>query len=95
MRIVGLPEFQSSVVRPSTAVSPAGKVLPSQRVTAEAREAEQPVSTSLVSAGDKAPVNHERVAEIRKALETNTYPLIPAEIADAIIAAGLYGKVES
>ena len=30
---------------------------------------------------------------IRKALETNSYPLIPTEIADAIIAAGMYGKV--
>ena len=31
--------------------------------------------------------------EIRKALETGTYPLIPTEIADALIASGLYGKV--
>ena len=38
-------------------------------------------------------VDHDRVTEIRKAIETNSYPLIPTEIADAIIAAGLYGKV--
>lgn len=36
-----------------------------------------------------APVNADRVKEIRKALETGTYPIFPATIADGIIAAGL------
>ena len=51
------------------------------------------MSTTRVSAGRDIPVDHDRVAEIRKAIETNSYPLIPTEIADAIIAADLYGKV--
>ncbi|MBX7481894.1 flagellar biosynthesis anti-sigma factor FlgM [Qipengyuania qiaonensis] len=93
MRIVGLPEFSGSLVRPSTAVSPAAKTSPSQKVAAEPREAEAPVATSRLSAGVEVPVDHERVAEIRKALESGTYPLIPTKIADAIIAAGMYGKV--
>ena len=93
MRIVGLPEFQGSVVRPSAAVAPAGQVPAAQKAASEAREAEAPVATSRVSAGPSAPVDQDRVAQIRKALENNTYPLIPAEIADAVIAAGLYGKV--
>ena len=76
MRIVGLPEFGSSVRRPSAAVSPAEKITPSQEVAAR-----------------EVPVDHDRVAEIRKALEDGTYPLIPTEIADAIIASRLYGKV--
>jgi len=33
------------------------------------------------------------VKEIRKALETGKYPLVPAQIADALIAAELYGKI--
>ncbi|MEE4205903.1 MAG: flagellar biosynthesis anti-sigma factor FlgM [Erythrobacter sp.] len=33
------------------------------------------------------PVDRERVAEIRKALEEGTYPLVPTRIADAMIAA--------
>lgn len=93
MRIVGLPEFSGAVVRSSTAVSAAEKIAPSQKVAAEARQADAPIATSRISAGSEVPVNHERVAEIRKALESNSYPLIPTEIADAIIAAGLYGKV--
>ncbi len=58
MRIVGLPEFQSSALRPNAAVSPAEPVLPSQRAAAEAREAEAPVSASRVSAGATAPVDN-------------------------------------
>jgi negative regulator of flagellin synthesis FlgM len=33
------------------------------------------------------PVDADRVAQIRKALKDGTYPLVPARIADAIIAA--------
>ena len=35
------------------------------------------------------PVDSERVQMIRKAVEQGTYPIVPARIADAIIAAGL------
>ncbi|MCF8883839.1 MULTISPECIES: flagellar biosynthesis anti-sigma factor FlgM [Erythrobacter] len=93
MRIVGLPEFQGSIVRPSADVTPAGEITPTQKVATGPREAEAPMSAMRVSAGRDVPVDHDRVAEIRKAIETNSYPLIPTEIADAIIAAGLYGKV--
>jgi negative regulator of flagellin synthesis FlgM len=34
------------------------------------------------------PVDIERVAEIRKAVESGTYPVIPTRIADAMIATG-------
>ncbi len=64
MRIVGLPEFGSSVRRPSAAVSPAEKITPSQEVAARAREAEAPVATSQIASGREVPVDHDRVAEI-------------------------------
>jgi negative regulator of flagellin synthesis FlgM len=35
------------------------------------------------------PIDAERVAVIRKAVESGTYPIVPARIADAMIAAGL------
>ena len=41
---------------------------------------------SSVSAA-KPPVDVDRVAEIREALRDGSYPLVPAKIADAIIAA--------
>lgn len=45
------------------------------------------VRSTALEAGD-APIDVERVSQIRKAVETGTYPLIPAKVADAIIAAG-------
>lgn len=92
MRIIGLPEIVGSVQRASAAVAPAQRISASQRTAAETQESEAPVSTARVSAGERT-VDHDRVAEIRKALADDRYPLIPTEIADAIIAAGLYGTI--
>ena len=36
-----------------------------------------------------APVDAERVAQIRKAIESGNYPVIPMRVADAMIAAGM------
>ena len=38
------------------------------------------------------PVDVERVAQIRRAVETGRYPLMPAHVADAMIAAGMLLK---
>jgi negative regulator of flagellin synthesis FlgM len=35
------------------------------------------------------PVDADRVATIRKAIESGSYPVIPMRVADAMIAAGL------
>ena len=45
------------------------------------------VKSDALDAGS-APVDVERVAEVRKAVESGTYPLLPTRVADAIIAAG-------
>jgi len=40
-----------------------------------------------LATGDPPPVDAERVQEIRNALRDGSYPLVPAKIADAMIAA--------
>lgn len=35
------------------------------------------------------PIDTERVEMIRKAVESGTYPVVPAKVADAMIAAGM------
>ncbi len=47
-----------------------------------------------VAAGEP-PVQTERVNEIRSALKDGTYPIVPTEIADAMIAARLSLTVSS
>jgi negative regulator of flagellin synthesis FlgM len=50
------------------------------------------VSSTTLSAGN-VPVDAERVATIKKAIETGSYPVIPTKISDAMIAAGLLLRV--
>lgn len=40
-------------------------------------------------AGSEPPVDPARVNEIRKAIESDRYPVIPMRVADALIASGL------
>lgn len=40
-----------------------------------------------LSAGAAAPVDADRVAQIRSAIRDGSYPLVPASVADAMIAA--------
>lgn len=62
---------------------------PTQRRPAAPASAAPAVERSDALSGGTPPVNSERVAVIRKAIETGSYPVIPTTVADAIIAAGL------
>lgn len=80
--------------------SPARALSESDRVQVDKRTSGPPTSTSAqanqpgvalevgdaVNAG-RPPVDDNRVAEIREALRDGSYPLVPAKIADAMIAA--------
>ena len=48
-----------------------------------------PVVRSAQFAVGPIPVDSERVQQIRRAIEQGTYPLVPAKVADAMIAAGM------
>ncbi len=47
-----------------------------------------PIRSDALDPG-QPPVDADRVEIVRKAVEAGTYPLLPARVADAIIAAGL------
>jgi negative regulator of flagellin synthesis FlgM len=47
------------------------------------------VETSLTTSAGPVPVDQNRVAQIRQAVENGTYPVIPTRISDAMIAAGV------
>lgn len=57
--------------------------------TAAAASAAPQVQTSDAVKGGAAPIDAERVATIRKAIDEGRYPVIPTRIADAMIAAGM------
>lgn len=62
----------------------------SVRNTSQAHVSAAPqVETSDAVRAGSAPIDAERVATIRKAIEEGKYPVVPARIADAMIAAGM------
>ena len=61
---------------------------PDQPAKAETADAEVVALGDTLDPG-QVPVNADRVKQIRKALESGTYPILPTSVADAIIAAGL------
>ena len=78
-------------------IAPARAVATSERAQIETRAA-APRSSAAPAPGvsvdiddaasaASAPVNAERVREIRAALKDGSYPLVPAKIVDAMIAA--------
>lgn len=62
----------------------------SAAASATAASARPTVATSDALNPGQAPVDTDRVAQIRKAVESGSYPLVPARIADAMIAAGMF-----
>jgi negative regulator of flagellin synthesis FlgM len=59
---------------------------------ASATSAAAVVTSTQASAG-AAPVDTDRVATIKKAIETGNYPLVPTKIGDAMIAAGMLLRI--
>lgn len=66
------------------ATAPAGI---GERAPAAPQEPAVRIETAALASAP--PVDGERVAQIRSAIAEGSYPLVPARIADAMIAAGL------
>ena len=92
-----MPPIEVGPLRPVGAVDVrAARVAPGGAKRADTASAAQPavVRSDALDPGE-APVDTERVQLIRKAVETGTYPVVPAKVADAIIAAGVLLRVGS
>lgn len=68
---------------------------PQTPAVSDAGAAAQIQRSSALDAGSAAPVDIERVKDIRQAIEKGNYPLVPARIADAMIAAGMLLRTAS
>ena len=77
---------QAEHIRPRIASDQPAHPEPSAGRAAEAGVAVE-TDQALASAGP--PIDADRVKQIRHALETDSYPIVPTRIADAVIAARL------
>ena len=93
------PARPVGAVRPDTAItaaSPAPQVAaPAASPVDQAAASAAAVQTSAALAPGKPPVDDNRVAQIRNAIQKGTYPLLPTRVADAMIAAGLMLSVRA
>lgn len=93
MRLTGFSDVTLRPLRPSTATASSETASTTAAAAAKNNLAEGIVTTRSVGQ-IKPPVDNDRVAEIRKAIQDGRYPILPVEIADAMIAARLYGIIE-
>lgn len=97
-----MPPIEVGPARAATAIdarlarAAGGEALPgangvaANRKTSQASTTASPaVETSDALDPGEAPIDADRVGMIRKAVETGKYPMVPAKIADAMIAAGV------
>lgn len=97
-----MPPIEVGPARAATAIdarlarAAGGEALPGANGVAANRDtkskstaASTTVETSSALDPGSAPVDADRVTEIKKAVETGKYPVVPAKIADAMIAAGV------
>lgn len=80
-----------AIAGPATPVRASEPVRPARLENGEPRGAG---ALSARDAGDSAPIDAKRVEEIRKAVEEGRYPVVPTQIADAMIAAGYLLRVK-
>ena len=71
-----------------TAIQP-GAARDNQRSSSGVADAGVSIEVAAPVDSSTPPVDTDRVAEIRKALQEGSYPIVPTEIADAMIAARL------
>lgn len=79
--------------RPPRAIGPAdtrpagGRAVANETARSHAAASSAVVRSAALDPGTP-PVDLDRVAEIRKAIEQDRYPVVPARVSDAMIAAG-------
>jgi negative regulator of flagellin synthesis FlgM len=81
---IGAVDTRQARINETNAAGVAAKVQTSNPVSAAPA-----VQTTQALDPGAAPIDTDRVALIRKAVESGTYPIVPAKIADAMIAAGM------
>jgi len=91
---VGLPRaigaVTADIARKASTTTNAAPASTTPSASAAAAASRSTVATTDALEPGQPPVDADRVAQIRKAVETGSYPLVPARIADAMIAAGMF-----
>ncbi|HEX8300349.1 flagellar biosynthesis anti-sigma factor FlgM [Sphingomonas sp.] len=80
------------VARPVSSVNALSKVAEARPVQPAAPVVQTAASELTASLAAKPPVDVERVAKIKKAIEDGNFPLVPSTIADRLLALKMQWK---
>lgn len=94
MRLTGFSAIGTGPARPAVAQT-SERIASAEAARPVAGDKAVTVATSVGSEPNAPTVDADRVAEVRKAIAEDRYPLVPAKIADALIAAKLFGIVKA
>lgn len=75
-----------TAVRRVASVAPASGVAATKAVANETPAVQSTAATLASSMAEKPPVDVDRVARIRKAIQEGRFPLVPSTIADRLLA---------
>ena len=91
-----MSSFEIGATRPvgavqvnATPVASNGPATPDVASGPVATSAVPEVTTSVSVKAGSAPIDDDRVAQIRAAVQSGNYPMLPTKIGDAMIAAGI------
>ena len=87
-RAVSAVETRPVTVRPAAPKPETGTPVANATARSHA-SANSAVRRSAALDAGPPPVDFERIAQIRKAIERGHYPVVPMRVADAMIAAGM------
>ena len=87
-RAVSAVETRPVTARPAAPKPATGTPVANDTARSHA-SANSAVRRSAVLDAGPPPVDFERIAQIRKAIERGHYPVVPMRVADAMIAAGM------
>ena len=72
-----------SVTRVATTIAPTAPIAPVRTAVPETPEAPRALASALA---ESPPVDTDRVAMIKRAIANGTFPILPAKIADRLLA---------
>ncbi|RYD59238.1 MAG: flagellar biosynthesis anti-sigma factor FlgM [Sphingomonadales bacterium] len=76
----------AAAARPVSSVNALGKVAEAAAVQKSAPAVQTAASELTSSMASRPPVDADRVAKIKKAIEDGNFPLVPSTVADRLIA---------
>ncbi|GAA4768407.1 hypothetical protein GCM10023219_12940 [Stakelama sediminis] len=80
------PKAVSTPVRDVKSVAPTAPSVQAEQATTQQARSSDSIATAAKKLADKAPIDSDHVAEVRRAVKEGRFPILPATVADRLLA---------